>query len=53
MTRRAIRQERRAQEEAKWVGFSPEQWQYERDMAEEPQPERDRDDDQPPVRNFQ
>lgn len=42
MTRRAIRQERRSQEEAKWIGFS-DHWTDERDedLDEYPEPEEE------------
>lgn len=40
MTRRAIRQERRAQEEAKWQGFADD-WRDQRDSEDDELPERD------------
>ncbi|CAN7192495.1 hypothetical protein [Acidovorax sp. LjRoot117] len=40
MTRRAIRQERRAQEEAKWQGFESD-WRDQRDTEDDELPERD------------
>jgi len=42
MSRRAIRKERRAQEEAKWQGFAPD-WRDDRDKD---------DDDPPPANTF-
>lgn len=49
MSRRAIRQERRAQEEAKWIGFADD-WRQERDTDEDELPERE--DEALPVNNF-
>lgn len=49
MTRRQIRQERRAQEEAKWQGFA-EDWRESRDNESDELPERD---EPAPVNNFQ
>lgn len=40
MTRHSTRQERRAQEEAKWAGFTPD-WRNERDTEDDELPERD------------
>lgn len=40
MTRRSIRQERKAQEEAKWIGFADD-WRQERDTDEDELPERE------------
>lgn len=49
MTRRAIRQERRAQEEAKWQGFAPD-WRESRDNESDELPERE---DDAPVHTLQ
>ena len=49
MSRRAIRKERRAQEEAKWQGFAPD-WREERDQDDDELPERE--DDPPPANTF-